>query len=79
MPTLNIKNFPDDIYERLREQAQLQRRSISQEVIHLLSQQVGPQTVRSILEFQGLGKETWQDIDAAKHVDRERASWPTPS
>lgn len=75
MATLNIKNFPDDIYERLREQAQRQRRSIAQEVIHLLDQQVGPQPVRSILEFQGLGKETWQGVDAAEHVDRERASW----
>ncbi|MEA1908832.1 MAG: hypothetical protein U9N43_07380 [Euryarchaeota archaeon] len=29
----------------------------------------------SILELQGLGKEIWQDIDAQKYVDRERASW----
>jgi hypothetical protein len=29
----------------------------------------------SILELQGLGKELWQDIDPAAHVERERASW----
>ena len=28
----------------------------------------------SILELQGLGKNIWQDIDAQKYVDRERAS-----
>ena len=28
-----------------------------------------------ILDLQGLGKETWQSIDAQVYVDRERASW----
>ncbi len=34
-----------------------------------------PQSRRSILELQGLGKEIWQDIDAQEYIDRERASW----
>jgi hypothetical protein len=29
----------------------------------------------SILELRGLGKETWQDVDAQEYVERERASW----
>lgn len=30
---------------------------------------------RSVLELQGLGKETWGGVDARKHVERERGSW----
>jgi hypothetical protein len=30
---------------------------------------------RSIMELEGLGKETWQGIDAQEYVDQERASW----
>lgn len=30
---------------------------------------------RSIMELEGLGKETWQGLDAQEYVNQERASW----
>jgi plasmid stability protein len=36
MAILNIKNFPDELYERLKERAREERRSVSQQVIILL-------------------------------------------
>lgn len=36
MPTLHVRNVPEALYERLRQQAQAQNRSISAEVIMLL-------------------------------------------
>lgn len=30
---------------------------------------------RSIMELEGLRKETWQGIDAQEYVNQERASW----
>jgi plasmid stability protein len=36
MAILNIKNFPDDLYDRLKDKAAEERRSVSQEVIVLL-------------------------------------------
>ena len=36
MATLNIKNFPAPLYEKLRERAERERRSLAQEIIHLL-------------------------------------------
>jgi len=74
MATLNIENFPDDLYGKLRSRAQREHRSIAQEVIHLLSGAVEEEE-RSILELKGLGKELWAGIDAATHVERERDSW----
>ena len=38
-------------------------------------QQIAPQTKRSILELQGLGKEIWRGIDAQAYVRQERAAW----
>jgi len=38
MPTLHIRNVPDDLYERLQSLAQAKHRSLSAEVIRLLSQ-----------------------------------------
>lgn len=71
MANLMIKDFPDDLYERLRRQAQRRRRSISQEVIHLLSQPVGLQSIRSVLEFQGFGKDIWHSTDVIETIDGE--------
>jgi hypothetical protein len=52
------------------------------EQLHLLEDLAGivrrrmaPKPKRSIMELEGLGKETWQDMDAQAYVDRERSSW----
>ncbi len=50
-----------------------QLRLISELAEHLRTH-TASETHTSILELQGLGKETWQDVDAQEYVDRERAS-----
>jgi plasmid stability protein len=73
--TLNIKNLPDALYKKLQARAKRERRSVAQEVTHLLSRVLEVPEPLSILELQGLGKEHWAGVDAAMHVQRERASW----
>jgi plasmid stability protein len=75
MATLNIKNIPDPLYAALRARAESQHRSIAQEVTHLLTEALAQQDPLSILELQCLGKELWAGIDAARHIEEERASW----
>ena len=40
MPTLHVRNVPDDLYEQIRQQSQLSDRSISAQVITLLRRAV---------------------------------------
>lgn len=75
MATLNIKNFPDLLYEALKARAEWEHRSVAQEVTHLLTQALAAREPLSILELQGLGEELWSGIDAARHVEDERAAW----
>ena len=75
LATLNVKNLPDALYRRLQARARRDRRSVAQEVTHLLSEALESSKPLSILELRGLGKELWQGVDAAAHVKRERASW----
>lgn len=75
MATLNIKNVPDDLYERLRVRARRERRSIAQEATHLLAAALEAPEVLSVLELRGLGKEVWRGVESAGHVETERASW----
>lgn len=74
MATLNIKNLPDRLYRKLRARAKLHRRSVAQEVTHILEESVAEPDVHSILELRGLGKEVWDGIDAPDHVNEERRS-----
>ncbi len=46
MPTsLTLKNIPDDVYERLKEQAQIHRRSLNREAIVCLETVLTPTKV----------------------------------
>ena len=75
MATLNVRNLPDALYRKLQVRAKRQRRSVAQEVTQILSEALDVPKPLSILELQGLGKEHWQDVDTATHVDRERSTW----
>ena len=75
MATLNIKNLPDRLYRQLKARAKRQHRSVAQEVTHILTAALEEPEALSILELQGLGKEVWGDVDAARHVATERGSW----
>jgi plasmid stability protein len=45
MATLHIKNFPDSLYEKLKELARQEHRSLAQQVIHLLQEAVDQEPV----------------------------------
>ena len=75
MAILNIKNFPDELAERLRHQAARSRRSMAQEVIYLLSRALDTPEPLALSDLRGLGRERWHKIDATAHVDEERRSW----
>jgi hypothetical protein len=75
MATLNIKNMPDSLYRKLQARAKKERRSVAQEVIHLLAEAVEAPAPLSILTLKGLGKDAWQGVDPGTHVAQERQSW----
>lgn len=74
MATLNIKNFPDDLYERLQRLAEKERRSVAQQAIHIFNEVIGPRKTLSIMGLEGLGKEMWENIDPSEYMRRERDS-----
>ena len=75
MATLNVKNLPDDLYEKLKARAAREHRSVAQEVTHILATVLGEAEPLDIRELRGLGRELWAGVDAAEHVERERSSW----
>lgn len=75
MATLNIKNFPGSLYRKLKERARRERRSMAQEVTHLLERALEDPEPLSILELEGLGEDLWREEDATAYVARERDSW----
>lgn len=75
MATLNIKNIPEARYARIRERANANHRSISQEVAHILTEVLEAREPASLPELQALGKEIWVETDAVRDVETERRSW----
>lgn len=56
MATLNIKNFPDPLYKKLKARAKRQNRSVSQEVTRILATAVEEQEELSIWICKVWGK-----------------------
>jgi hypothetical protein len=75
MATLNIKNFPEALYEALKSLAKEENRSVTQQVIHLLARALESSEPTSILELRGLGRKAWNQVDASQHVETERRTW----
>jgi plasmid stability protein len=73
--TLNVKGLPDPLYKRLQARARRDRRSVAQEVTHILTEALETPKALSILDLRGLGKEYWGGQDAVEHVEREREAW----
>ena len=75
MPTLTLKNIPDELYEQLKESARMNRRSINSEIIvcierFLHSNRIAPETVltkaRKLREASSQYIITDEDFDQAK-------------
>ncbi len=75
MAALNVKNFPEDLHRKLRARAQADRRSVAQEVIHILSAHLEGTEPLSVMHLKGLGRAHWAGVDPAHHVSQERDSW----
>ena len=75
MATLNVKNLPGALYRKLKALAKRERRSVAQQVTHMLTEALTEPNTLSITELRGLGKEHWEGVDAAAHVERERRAW----
>ena len=79
MPTLTLKNIPDDLYAQLKEYARINRRSINSEIILCIektirSNRVNPETVltkaRNLREATSQYTITDDEFDQAKTAGR---------
>lgn len=78
MPTITVKNIPEDVYARIKQQAKVNRRSLNSEIITLMeravmSYRIDPEeiierarVIRESLDFVV----TEEEINQAKHEGR---------
>ena len=64
-----------EILRRVQRLTPADQLRLLEDLAALVHRHVTPRRRRSILDLQGLGKETWLGVDAQEYVDRERASW----
>ena len=75
MATLTIKNVPASLYRKLQDRAKREGRSVTEEVIRILTRATEEPSALSILALKGLGKEVWRGVDPAAYVAEERRTW----
>jgi plasmid stability protein len=75
MAVLNVKSVPDPLFRKLQARAKRQRRSVEQEVVHILEQALTEAPPLSVLDLQGLGKEVWAGVRTDEYLRKERDAW----
>ncbi|NOZ53767.1 MAG: Arc family DNA-binding protein [Gammaproteobacteria bacterium] len=79
MPSLTIKNIPDDLYSRLKEAAQVHHRSMNSEILYCIERTLVPHKVNiseQIFEARKLRAKTAEhpladdELNAAKNEGR---------
>jgi len=68
MPSLTLKNVPEDLHQRLKEQAEQHRRSMNQEAIWILEQALSPtrrDAEEVIAEAEALNRDIGKEFDAS--------------
>ena len=75
MAVLNVKGIPDALYKALKRRAEEDHRSITQEVVYVLSRYLQNTPRHSITELQGLGKKVWEGIRIDRYLNNERDAW----
>lgn len=79
MANLNLKNIPDDLYDRLKESANANHRSINSELIVCLEKRFSPQRlsveenlskIRALRKRVNAKKVSAKEISSAKHLGR---------
>jgi len=46
MPTITLKNIPEELYRRIKESAAREQRSINRQILYTLDRSLAPQEVR---------------------------------
>jgi hypothetical protein len=63
------------IVEEIRMLSVEERKALITVIVDSLTEPLAPSRTRSILEFEGLGAELWDGIDAQEYVNQLRSEW----
>ena len=79
MPAVTVKNIPDDLYQKLKQAAEMHHRSVNSEFIHCLEQILQPTRMTSAQHLEAAArirqqvagiKATEQQLQQAKNQGR---------
>lgn len=64
-----------EILDQIQKLTPEEQQQLREDIDRLLSKQDGQKKRRSILEFRGIAKGFWKDVDIDKYIEEERRSW----
>lgn len=68
-------NSYQDIRRQVENLSPSEQIRLLEELAVIVRRRMLRKTKRSIMELEGLGKETWHGLDTQEYVNQERASW----
>lgn len=75
MLTYAYHEILNEVLNRVQQLTPEDKLRLVEDLLANVRQQVVPERRYSVLEFEGIGEETWKDIDVEEFIKQERASW----
>jgi dihydroneopterin aldolase len=75
MYCINNMTAYQDVRRQIENLSPKDQLRLLEELAAMVRRRMLGKTKRSIMELEGLGKETWHGLDAQEYVNQERASW----
>ena len=75
MPANNYEEMLNDVVNRVQHLSPDEQEQFLDDLAKLLRRRVAKHPKHNVMEFQGVAKDFWKDIDIDRYIEEERNSW----
>jgi hypothetical protein len=65
----------EDVLKQVQHLTPEEQIRLREDLEELISSRAKPKQLHNIMEFKGVAKDFWKDVDIQKYIEEERKSW----
>ena len=75
MSTYNYKEVLNDVIDHVERLSPDEQMQLLEDLNTIIRRRIAQQPKHNVIEFRGIAKDFWKDVDVEKFINEERNSW----
>ena len=75
MATYAYKEVLNDVIDHVEHLSPDEQMQLLEDLNTIIRRRIAQQSKHNVMEFRGIAKEFWEDVDVVKFINGERSSW----